>query len=89
MRCGSGKKFITSLKEYLLQGTPPSRNTSESHGKMGNKGNFSSWKFSFSISQQGQVSVQMDSFNEDLALFSGLLESFVSIWTIVIKRSRN
>ncbi|MBZ3888786.1 Thyroid hormone receptor-associated protein 3 [Sciurus carolinensis] len=52
---------------------PPPRKTSESHDKLGAKGDFSSGKSSFSITREVQVNVQMDSFDEDLARPSGLL----------------
>lgn len=53
--------------------SPPPRKTSESRDKLGNKGDFSSGKSSFSITREAQVNVRMDSFDEDLARPSGLL----------------
>ncbi|KAL1765429.1 thyroid hormone receptor-associated protein 3 [Sigmodon hispidus] len=54
--------------------SPPPRKTSESKDKLGNKGDFSSsGKSFFSITRKSQVSVRMDSFDEDLARPSGLL----------------
>ena len=47
--------------------SPPPRKTSESRDELGNKGDFSSEKSSFSITREAQVNVRMDSFDEDLA----------------------